>query len=279
MCIVSFIKTLNDIPYSEDLTITTCQGFILELSNDKINESEINNYLNDLKEEKWTELDTKLDVCLTYCKRENERAQKINNETYLNKIKTAIIIIEKIKKIFLKKFENKKKAKSDPESTIEQHSEKLEEISKKIGCLDDKVDDATKSIDDKIFTLLINTVAILGIFVAIAFTGFGITAIFPQIDISKALISDENLVKTMFYLLLTSVICYNLLLLLVYLIFRLSRPLFITLRKEKDDTNKDIEVLKNGYFFKTINIKPFIWIDAILSSITIVTFVCIILIW
>lgn len=245
---IEFVKKLNDVGFTNEGIEGVCRTFIsgINKENCNINKKDLNNFFDQLKEEKFSELKLKLDKCKNYCEQEQKITAILGDDEYSSKIKLAESAINQIIDNYIKKFQNKNASKNDHSYVLEQHDAKLAEINVNIASLDSKVKEATKSIDDKMFTLLINTVAILGIFVAIAFTGFGITAIFPKIDISVALQNNDNLIKIIFFFLLISVICYNLLLLLVYFIFRLSRPLYASLNKEKiENVNDDDSCEKN----------------------------------
>ncbi len=279
MSVTEFIKSLSDAPFDDAFTVTVFRSFVSELSNSDINEQEINAFLDTLKEQKWSELDTKLDRCLQECNAELKKAEALANQSYQEKLKIAEKIINDLSQYVTKKFAKRKKPYDSVSTAIEQHDDKLAEINNKITQLDDKVDSANKTIDNKFFNLLINTVSILGIFVAIAFAGISVTSIFPTIDINTALLSEEYLLKTIFYLLLVALLCYNLLLLLIYLIFKLSRPLFVSINRDKETQQNELEILKEGQFVKTINIVPFIWIDGGLTLLTLATFISVIVIW
>ena len=275
MRLIEFINSLNEADFTVGSIEAICRIFISDSTeeNCKFNKKEFNNFFDKLKEEQFSELEWKLNKCKDYCNKEQQISEKVKVAEYSLKLKRTIDAIDKIIEVFKSKFHNKKESKTDHSYILEQHDAKLADINSSITSLNGKVREATKSIDDKMFTLLINTVAILGIFVAIAFTGFGITAIFPKIDISIALLTTENLIKTIFFLLLVSLICYNLLLLLVYFIFRLSRPLYINLRKEKDENGNDIDNLTENNFVGSINLIPFLVIDGALSLLTLFAFI------
>ena len=281
MSVTELVKSLSNAPFDDAFTATVFRSFVSEMSGSdiSINEQEIDAFLDQLKEQKWSELDTKFDRCLYECEAELKKAEALTNKSYEEKLKLAQKTIGDLSQFLAKKFEKRKKPYDSVSTAIEQHDDKLAEINNKITQLDDKVDNANKTIDNKFFNLLINTVSILGIFVAIAFAGISVTSIFPTIDINTALLSEEYLLKTIFYLLLVALLCYNLLLLLIYLIFKLSRPLFISVNKEKDVSQNELEILKEGQFVKTINIVPFIWIDVALALLTLVTFISVVVIW
>ena len=171
-----------------------------------------------------------------------------------------------------KKVRNKKETGQESiESAIAQHEESLKEIKNRISELNTTVRDANKLIDDKIFTLLLNTVAILGIFVAIAFTGFGVVSVFSSIDLNVSLTNVNAFFKNIFFLLLVALLSYNLLLLLVYFIFKLSRPIWPFTQPLKDDDADEQSEEQIG-FKSAVNLKPFLIIDAIMVGLVVLFF-------
>lgn len=191
---------------------------------------------------------------------------------YTQKITQAKRTLDILSMIYQKVIEKKdsEKSKCEDPYTLEQQRGVLRELvdeTKKLKSDLDKankeIEEANKSLDGKMFSLLTNTVAILGIFVAIAFTGLGAMSIFSNIDLKTSIESTEAFMKNVFFILLVSTMVYNLLIVLVYFIFKLSRPL-----NKISDASKAEES-----FNKTINLTRFFWVDGVLAALTISAFI------
>lgn len=232
----------------------------------------------------FSSLSSKLDYCLGQCK------SKLNNEdtdaSYKAALEQVERIIDKLLEIYNKvaqghqndnKDKNKKLSEQGPlESTIVQHEESLKEINDRISGLnawidatnnridaaDKRIEAANSRIDDKVFTLLLNTVAILGIFVAISFTGFGTVSIFSSINLEAFSANSNSFFRSIFFLLLVGLLSYNLLLLLVYFIFKLSHPVFpssnTSSNEGPDDQGKEFVGFRGAVRFDTFLTVDFI---------------------
>ncbi len=106
-------------------------------------------------------------------------------------------------------------------TSLKSYDEKAEEIQKRLEKLESKLEKYEGALNDRLFSLIINTVAILGIFVAVAFAGFGANTLFSQIVFDTA----EDTITNTFYLSLTALFVYNLLFLLFYCIFKIIERL------------------------------------------------------
>lgn len=269
MTVQDFLNKLVEIEVKIETISAVYHSFVYEFNEDVLNYDKeiVNNVLKNLSVEEFAAFGIKLGRCLSECREEQKHLAEIAETDFAQKAKKIEILIEELVNAYYS-FSNSNSTKKDNTlSAIEQHEKYLEEVKLKLKDLNNAVVNANELIDDKIFTLLINTVAILGIFVAIAFAGFGVTSIFSNINFSQACLSYANLIKAVFFLILTSLLSYNLLLLLVYFIFKLSRPLIIRAKKDKDG-NEAYES-----FNKSINLTPFLWIDFVLLSLSIIFFV------
>ena len=269
-----FLIRLNSI--NEKSAIKALISEYIDAHADKSPKEEIKNYIYGLPENQFTSFGNKLGYCRNYCIEENKNEENKDETQYLTKVsevlKKLVIISEVYQEINIQREEDKKQP--NEVAAISQQKDVLREINNKIIKFRTEIDAAKREIEntnssfnDKVFSLLINTVAILGIFVTIAFAGFGVTSIFSNINFTQACVSYENLVKAVFFLVLTTLLSYNLLLLLIYFVFKLSRPLITGSKKDKEG--------KEFYetFSKAINLTPFLWIDGILLFLSIVFFI------
>lgn len=238
----------------------------------EIDEDKIELFIDAIPKEAFTSFGQNLGFCKKYCLDELDLEGKNGDDLYIQKLNIVKNELDNLSKIYQKiidKRESEKPANEVP-YTLEQQREVLKEMvseTKKLKTDVEKVNneltDANKSLDGKMFSLLTNTVAILGIFVAIAFTGLGSMSIFSNIDLKMSLVSTEAFLKNIFFLLLVSTMVYNLLIVLVYFIFKLSRPL----TKASNDSNSQ------SIFNETINLNRFFGIDGVLVALTIAAFV------
>lgn len=269
MTVLEFITELSKIEVKIDAISALYHSFAYDFKDSVLNydEKHIRALLQSFSEEDFASFGTKLGRCFSDCKEERKNLSSIGDNPYAQNIEKVEKLIENLVTLYYEVANNNSTKQDSTTTAISQHDEYLKEVKGKLKDLNTAVDNANKLIDDKIFTLLINTVAILGIFVAIAFAGFGVTNIFSNIDFTESFSSRENLVKSVFFLFLVALLSYNLLLLLVYFIYKLSRPLIIKITKD----NKGNELQES--FSKTMNLTPFIWTDVIMSVLTIGLFI------
>lgn len=275
MTVKDFLEKLSTIEVKIETISAVYRTFVYEFRDEVLvyDKNQVREMLQALTGENFASFGVKLGRCLSDCQEERKNLSPVADTLYAQNVAKVEKLIEGLVSLYYDVADNRTSKKDSTEATLSQHDEYLEEVKTKLKDLNTAVDNANKLIDDKIFTLLINTVAILGIFVAIAFAGFGITNIFSNLDFAKAFASRESLVKSVFFLLLTAVLSYNLLLLLVYFIYKLSRPLVI--RISKDDKGSELQET----FVKTMNMTPFIWVDCIMAALTIATFIACVCIW
>lgn len=112
--------------------------------------------------------------------------------------------------------------------------------------------------------------------------------IFTNIDVATWMQGTESFVKNTFVLLATSLLAYNLLLLLIYFIYKLSRPLpstmfFIFNQSDEKSNSQNImhsneKNTENATSFKPesfkneIKLTPFVVIDVIMLVLTVALF-------
>lgn len=137
-------------------------------------------------------------------------------------------------------------------TSYKSYDQKATELQERLGKLEDRIGKYESTLNDKLFTLIINTVAILGIFVAVAFAGFGANTLFSNITFDA---SKDPYINT-FYLSLTAFFAYNLLFLLFYCIFKII---------ERLSASAKVSLWKHCW--------AFILIDAIMLAITAYLFV------
>lgn len=269
MTVLEFITELSKIEVKIDAISALYHSFAYSFEDKvlKYDEKHVRTLLQSFSEEDFASFGTKLGRCFSDCQEEQKNLASLTDTLYAQNIEKVKNLLEKLVSIYYAVANNKSSKNENTATAIAQHDEYLKEVKGKLKLLNDAVEDANKLIDDKIFTLLINTVAILGIFVAIAYTGFGVTSIFSKISFSEAFVSSDNLIKTVFLLLMVALLSFNLLFLLVYFIYKLSRPLIIKIKKDAE--GKETQET----FSKTVNLTPFLWIDGIMLAITIVFFI------
>lgn len=265
MTAIEFLNKLNQLDFDTKAIFTLLRSFVSQYSDEpkaKLS-NDVRLFFESVAEEKFSEMRTKLNDCMTECGEELKNVRLLEDTDYFIKVKKVKDLLQYIDSIYKNVAQKKYQKPYNISSTVEQHESNLDEIKGRINDLNSDIKTANKLIDDKIFTLLINTVAILGIFVAIAFTGLGTMSIFSNIDLKTAIGSTEAFIKNVFFILLVSTMVYNLLILLVYFIFKLSRPI----AKTND------EALSNKTFNQTINLNRFFWVDGALALLTVAAFV------
>lgn len=255
------------------------KALISEFINTHSSESpkeELKNFINGLIDNEFTSFGNKLGYCRNYCIEENKKEENKDEENYLTKIGEILDLLAIISEVYQeintqreesKKISNEVAAISQQKDVLREINNKIKEFRSEIDLAKQEIKNANDSFNDRVFSLLTNTVAILGIFVTIAFAGLGVTSIFSNLDFTQAFSSRENLIKSVFFLFLTAMLSYNLLLLLVYFIYKLSHPVVVTL--DSDETEKRL----SPNFSQTIDLTPFLWIDGIILILTIALFI------
>lgn len=295
MTSLDFAKKLNSINEKGEI-LEAIYAFINNVS-EQSNKEEIKFFIENISEDNFTSFGNKLGFCRNHCIEELKRVDNEKEPGYLQSLRKVEKLLFEFSTIYQDVVKRRKEAKEtsgvdyavfqnaavlkEVNAKVTQFRQDLKEAKKDIKKANDSIDVSTRNIDNKIFSLLINTVAILGIFVAIAFTGFGVASIISNIDLKTALTSEEAFVKNIFFLLLVSSLLYNLLLLLVYFIFKLSRPLFKQKSSANNDTseNDTLEEEADKSFRETINLLPFYIVDGVLALLTLVSFIVCILVW
>lgn len=277
-----FIQKLSRINFTQE-TISVfyhefLYGFDDEIS--RFTKEEVASKIKKLSEEQRADFITKLERCSSEAKKEldiiNEEQNKkqdknsnpSQNKEYTQKIESVKSFFDKLKAVYyeIEKDARTEKSSNSDATVIEQQNNNIKDINNKIIKLNEDVEKANEAIDSKVFSLFINTVAILGIFVAIAFAGFGVTSIFSNIDFATSFATISNFSKSIFILCLVAWFSYNLLLLLVYFIYKLSRP-FAKNTKKSNEKNDNAEQFSN-----TIRLTPFVIIDIIMLVLTVILF-------
>ncbi len=273
MKLLEFIDKLNTSSNEKIRSLTDCAiNEITEYNNNNA----IAQKIKSLKENEFTDFGDKITTCIQICDLKTKGMEGLNEDPYFEKIKSFKEILSRISSIIQTegKIRSSKKSRKDSDYAIVQNLDVIHEQIQKLNLVQESANAAInsaentrKELDSKTFQLLINTVAILGIFVAIAFTGFGTMSIFSNIDLRTSLLSTEAFIKNVFFILLVSTLVYNLLIVLVYFIFKLSRPFSIS---ESNDKNSSKNI---NTFGENVNLFPFIFADATLILLTIASFV------
>lgn len=163
----------------------------------------------------------RLDLCNEYI--EKQKSVLNNQKELFDKLNNFGNNLAQITNDIISEVKSEKTSSTNEEeltgkaSSLKSFDEKADEIQGRLDKLEEKVDKHEGALNDKLFSLIINTVAILGIFVAVAFAGFGANTLFSQISFD----ATANIIKNVFYLFLTALFVYNLLFLLFYCIFKI----------------------------------------------------------
>lgn len=226
----------------------------------------------------FTNLGDKIVSCMYICDKKLKDIDGLESSPYKEKLNLFLQFLNELVSIIrtegnVRAEQQKKLSDTSDKKYVElQNIDVLREQLIKLNKLQESATDALKKsektqeeLDSKIFSLLINTVAILGIFVAIAFAGLGITSLFSDLDFATAFASKENFIRTVFFLFLVALLSYNLLLLLIYFIYKLSRPIFMGTVETTDKGN-------SKRFKDSIELKPFYVVDGILFAVLIALF-------
>lgn len=271
MNVSNFVQKLNKASFEKEAISVVLHSYISSFSSEEEQfEETCKQFIESIVDDSFSAFGSKLGTCRSLCQKEIDNIGDDPEEEYLKKLKSVADILAKLNSIFSEVAGEKYKRPDNVSATVAQHENSLKEIQGKIKSLNDDVSKANKLIDDKIFSLLINTVAILGIFVAIAFTGFGVMSIFSKLDIASASQSISAFIKNVFFILLIILGAYNLLLLLIYFIFKLSRPFP---NNTGQVTDGELSTLGGLSFSRAINLTPFLIIDAILLVLALVAFI------
>ena len=280
MTSLEFATKLNSINKKSEI-LEAIYTFINNFS-EQYDKNEISFFIETISDDKFTSFGNKLGFCRNHCIEELKKIDNEKEQGYLQSLRKVENLLFEFSTIYQDVVTKRKEAKEAKENSnvnyavhqnaavlkevnakVSQFRQDLKEAKKDIAKANNSIDEATKNIDNKIFSVLINTVAILGIFVAIAFTGLGSMSIFSSIDLEIALQSNKAFITNIFFVLLTGTLVYNLLIVLVYFIFKLSRPLStIKLNNDKSICT----------FWNDVKLLPFIIADATLALLTVISF-------
>ncbi len=231
-----------------------------------------------IDDSKKTNFGNKLSILQNICNEKMSAAKEFGAKDYIENVEKFKNVICTLIELYhnAMKYEADRLAKEKSIDSVEQGDisrttkgvsnlkSDINRANKEINSINKKLKEQKEMFDSKVFQVLLNTVSLLGIFVAIAFTGFGTITIFSNIDIETWMQSAETFVKNTFVLLSTSFLAYNLLLLLVYFIYKLSRPLNPNASDspdKKDDSSHNIKLW------------PFITIDVLLFLLVVALFI------
>lgn len=246
------------------------------------NLDEIRNKIQKINQDKITDFGDKVGLCSYVCGTKLEALDASSTERLYEKTKNFRIFLDQIAEITQERCNAFSKSDEEP-SDVDTLENKLNDVAFQEllnnvidvrNQLNLAVEKANDRIDSKIFSLLINTVAVLGIFVAIAFSGFGVLSIISSLDVETMTSSSSGFIKSVFFMLFIGFLSYNLLILLVYFIFKLSRPILLNRSDnlkstERENSNVDDE----QRFRQLIRLKPFLIIDGILFALTVAAFI------
>ncbi len=286
MSIEELIKAINNTPADDsklEVLFKSClkeKVFESTIDNDNIKKA-----ITQLEDSKKTAFGNKLLILEKICEKKVDVAKEFDASDYVNNTlrtkEVFDILIELYNDAMAEEAELLAKSKnadivelgdvSRTNSSISNIKNDLNKITEQIKKQEKEIKEQTKQFDSKVFQVLLNTVTILGIFVAISFTGFGAFNIFNNIDVTTWMQNAESFIKNTFILMLTSFLAYNLLLLLVYFIYKLSRPIIYNNSKKTDESALN-ELQANNRFFTYVNFEPFLWIDGILLAIVLTLF-------
>lgn len=211
-----------------------------------------------------------LQKCKEYCE-----AKKIkvfgaeNNRELLDFISLLEKTIETLKNVVnhsLSNSEENKTALSDVKAIFDSYDKKIEELQNKLESVSDNVHEQYNLFDSKVFQLLVNTVAILGIFVAIAFAGFGGMSLLSNVTIDIT----NNFYSSVFTLFLIALFVYNMLLLLIYFIFVILRTFGNSNRMFMRIINNNKINISELRAWQTF--KPLFIVDIVLFIMTVILF-------
>ena len=244
-----------------------------------INPNNTKELILQIKDSKKTAFGNKLSILETICKEKEIAAQEFQAADYITSVSKMKNILNELIEIYnaamkseaetLAKAKAVKKTGLGDTSRIDKDVSALKadinRANAAISTINDEIKMQSQIFDSKVFQVLLNTVTLLGIFVAIAFAGFGTITIFTNIDIETWMTSKESFIKNTFILCITSLLAYNLLLILIYFIYKLSRPL--TYMDQSEDSTKEREKTQNK-----LNLVPFLIIDIAMFILVVVLF-------
>lgn len=164
-----------------------------------------------------------LQKCKEYCEAKKKKVSRAETDdnllTFELLLKNTIKTLESVLNKSLPSSDENKTSPTDFQAVFDSYDKKIEELQNKLESVSGSVHEQYNLFDSKVFQLLVNTVSILGIFVAIAFAGFGGMSLLSNITIDMT----NNFYSSVFTLFLIALFVYNMLLLLIYFIFVILR--------------------------------------------------------
>ncbi len=249
---------------SEESKIRELFNEIKDFDIEESDDESVKDFISRIEESKITDFGDKLYILSHVCVDEKNAAEKYGGKDYANKSNSLLTKVKGIMTIYDQVLNpcdgDKKNQTNSPRNIGSGEHGDINRALNEINSLKTQINSTKDSFEDRSISILTNNISILGIFVAIAFAGFGVMSIFPEIDISYAVISRINFIKVTFFLMLTTLMVYNLLLLLAYFIFKLTQAFGV---KQENKSS----------FLGSVNLTPFYWIDGMLVLFTLALFV------
>lgn len=203
--------------------------------------------------------------CLAYITEKEKQVKSSANDINFKKFKQNLELIDsELQKALKKTMAN---TNADPSTLFESYSRKFEDFTKQLDDLRNTVGNQTNNTDSKLFSTIINMIAILGIFVAISFAGFGSVSLASKIEINMA----EEMLKSTFYILILGLLIYNFLLLLIYFILKI---VYANLPSNNNKNYTILHPLRFDFSYRPVINKFLIIIDIMLFLIALSSFIC-----
>ena len=175
--------------------------------------------------------------CLKYINDEEKHVKALSSNEAFTAFKTNLNTIDNELEDIVKV--SQEDTEPDYKTLLDSYEKKIEDIKKQLNALETNVEHRSNNLDTKLFSVIINTIAILGIFVAIAIAGFGTVSIASNVIIDL----NGNILRSTYLVTLIGLIVYNFILLLMYFIIKIvNANLPMQPRFPMYDMSKDGEI-------------------------------------
>lgn len=163
---------------------------------------------------------------ISVCEKIEEIMPKDQKNSSVSTIKAYLTricnIIDEVVKQDEEENARKNQGAAQPQTLIESYEKKFLELQNKIESVEKSMTEKLKTADSKIenrtVSVLMNTIAILSLFVAIAFTGFGTLSIFKEVRLDFV----NEYFKSIALLFIVAFLTYNLILILLYFVCKVA---------------------------------------------------------
>lgn len=227
---LEFINECTKLPKDDVEFSIYVESIISEASNITISGEKVKSFLKSQSDEGYiTSVGDGITRCVSYCDKKASKIPDIKKDSNFVAFKKLLSDISHIVETIVNEPNAQETSSESSIVTVMQtYENKIKELNKELDNVQKEVGRQRDVNESRMSSLITNNISILGIFVAIAFAGFGASAMFSNIPLSITATVSQNT----FYIILVATLIYNLMFMLLWFVAYLSdyRSKFFGLR-------------------------------------------------